>query len=437
MGRRRNRGGWSLGTIVMLTITGFVIAGCVLLYPKLTGDIAVRVDPSRIAVAFDSSFRDLKGEAQTVVTVDNTPLPASAQADYSETQVPTDTPAPATRSFSLTAGGSICVDSSIQKVCTTDTGYRFDRLLEPISSVLPADLTLATLENTCISTEKLTDVNAPTDLLSALHSSGLNTLCIGFNGALNNGVDGLSATINAISSAGMTPYGLYPSAEARNHPTLMNANGVTVALLSYQNELSSAGKKHTTKDEQAFLYAKPTLPTISADISAAKAAGAQVIIVSLCWGKEGSTTPSKTQRELAQSIADAGADVILGTHSGTLQPVELLTAKRADGEHPTLCAYSLGNLLSSDREKRTTICSILLHVSITYRQDTDSVTFDSLTYTPTYVWRGKEDGQTGYRVLLSNATPPAYVESDQQKIMEKCLTLVREIMSASPVREAN
>ena len=160
------------------------------------------------------------------------------------------------------------------------------------------------------------------------------------------------------------------------------------------------------------------------------------MIVSLCWGKEGATQPSRTQRQLAQSIANAGADIILGTHSGTLQPVEMLSAARADGsDRQTLCAYSLGNLLESNRAERESISGALLHVQMTYDLAADTVRFDTITYTPTYVWRGKIDGNTGYRVLLSNAEPPDFMDAEQQKVMERCLKLVRDSLEGSPVTE--
>lgn len=143
---------------------------------------------------------------------------------------------------------------------------------------------------------------------------------------------------------------------------------------------------------------------IADDIAKVRQAGAKVVVVSLCWGKGRGNGPHQHPRpELAQGIADAGADIILGTHSGTLQTVEILTADRGDGKyHPVLCAYSLGNLFTYDREKRTTLASILLRSDVVYDPATGCVAFDNLSYTPTYSWRGKEDDVTRYRVILND-----------------------------------
>ena len=117
------------------------------------------------------------------------------------------------------------------------------------------------------------------------------------------------------------------------------------------------------------------------EIAAARNAGAQVVLVSLCWGKENATKPTNEQKELAQAIADAGADILLGVNPKAVQTVEILTADRSDGRyHPVLCAYSLGSLLTSERQQRTNLAGVLLHATVEYDPATDTVAFDGLTY---------------------------------------------------------
>ena len=433
--RRRRSGGITFGTVLALAFTLLVLGGLAYLLPKLAGDIDLRVDPQRLGVAVDAALRGVPN-ASVLPAAQPEATPATAPPLDVSTVAPAATPA-TVRAFSFTAGGSIAVDTQIQKTCTGADGYTFGPVFEALAPSLTGNLNLATLENLVVPNEKLTDVNMPADALAALRASGFDTLCTGFYGALNNGLTGLSQTLQAITLNGMNAYGVYPSQESRKHVVTLTAGDVTVALLSFQSELSAAGKKRTTAEEQAFVIAPLTLPTITADITAARAAGAQVVIVSLCWGKVGATAPSNTQKELAQAIANAGADVILGTHSGALQPVEVLSATRADGTtHQVLCAYSLGNLLESDRADRESISGALLHVNMQYDLAADNLTFESLTYTPTYVWRGRVDGKTVYRVLRSNAEPPAEMDSEQRKVMERCLKLVRDAWADSPVTEA-
>ena len=443
--RRRRTGGLSFGTIAALTLLGLVAVGCVFLFPRLMGNVQLRIDPQRVGVAIDSSLRSLRSLSDNPT---NTAAPSIAPDATPATAPPLEVAAFATpeptaspsqlHTLSLTVGGSLMMDNTIRKACSGSDGYAFEPVFNSLAASWTGDINLATLENLSVSREKLTDINMPSDALTALASNGVQALCLGFPGVLNNGIDGLAATLDAVSAAGMTPYGVYTSQQSRDHTTTLQVKDTTLALLSYQNDLTTAGKKATTREEQAYAIAPLTLPTIQADITAARAAGAQIIVVSLRWGKSGATTPTATQRELAQSIADAGADILLGTGTGTVQSIELLTAHRKDGSsHAVLCAYSLGNLLASDRSDRENISGVLLHIGIRYNLATDSLQFDTLTYTPTYVWRGKADGKSAYRIVPSNASPPAEMSADQQKVMERCLSLIRNRLADSHVKEAS
>lgn len=439
MGRRRRaRRRISLGTVVMLLLTIVVLGGFCALLPRLTGVTDVRTNAAELAVAIDQSLSQLAASGVSLVG----PTPQASVLPPSELATATPTAAAPTaqpeQRFTLCAAGSIQINSNVQKALTDDGTYRFDILFDDLAGDLVADLSIATLENNVIPSAKLSDSNIPVDVLAPLRATGVNALCLGYYGALNGGISGLVETQQAVSDAGMTPYGVYASQQQRDSLTLMDVNGISVALLSYQNELTSSGKRQTTDEEQAFAIAAQQLPVITDDITKVRQAGAKVVVVSLCWGKVGATAPTSTQRELAQGIADAGADIILGTHSGTLQTVEILTANRGDGRyHPVLCAYSLGNLFTYDREKRSTLASILLRSDVVYDPATDCVAFDNLSYTPTYSWRGKEDGVTRYRTLLNDGkTYPDYVDDTQRGVMERCLTLVNDVMADTPVPAA-
>lgn len=436
MGRRRRaKRRISLGTVVMLLLTIVVLGGFCALLPRLTGVTDVRINAAELAVAIDQSLSQLAASGVSLVG----PTPQASVLPPSELATATPTAAAPTaqpeQRFTLCAAGSIQINSNVQKALTDDGTYRFDILFDDLAGDLVADLSIATLENNVIPSAKLSDSNIPVDVLAPLRATGVNALCLGYYGALNGGVAGLIETQQAVTAAGMTPYGVYASQQERDSLTVMDVNGISVALLSYQNELTSSGKRQTTDEEQAFVIASQQLPVIADDIAKVRQAGAKVVVVSLCWGKEGATAPTSTQTELAQGIADAGADIILGTHSGTLQTVEILTANRGDGRyHPVLCAYSLGNLFTYDREKRSTLASILLRSDVVYDPATDCVAFDNLSYTPTYSWRGKEDDITRYRVILNDGqTYPDYVDDTQKGVMERCLTLVNDVMADTPV----
>ena len=445
----KRRRGVSLGTVIMVTLTVCVLLGFFLLLPHITGARDLRINASELVVALDRSLGQLSeagkamvadqandGAETALVGGQRWPVasmqPQSAAPNAAVTPQPTATPVPVA-SFTLCAAGSLKFNAAVQKACTDDGGYHFDTLLEEVASALNADLTIATLEEQVNPKEKLSNSNIPADLLTAIRASGINALCLGHFAVLDSGISGLQATKDSVRAAELLPYGAYTSPQERNSPTITQANGVSVALLSYQSGMNSAGKKKTNAEEQAYAVASLQLPVIEADIQKVRAMGAQVVVVSLCWGRTGDTAPSATQKELAQAIADAGADVILGTRAEAVQSVQVLTAQRGDGKyHPTLCAFNLGNLFTYDREKRVSLAGVLLHAKVMYDPASQTVAFDGLTYTPTYCWRGKLDGAQRYRVLNSAQSPaPEYVGAEQQSVMERCLKTIADVMEGS------
>ena len=434
MSKLPKRKGISLGTVTMLTLTGFVLLGCAWLFPKLVSNVDLQLDIQGLAVSIDTFIHPAEILDQGVENpLSNNPS-SSLQVQF--TPQPVLVTKPPNGSFTFTTAGSININSTVQKALSQSNGYRFPILFEAISGDIRGDLAIATLENICVPEDKLTDSNIPIDALTAFAGSGISTLCLGYEGIFNSGIRGAQATQAAVITAGMVPYGVYTSQEARNKPTLMDINGVSVALLSYQNSIANTGKRKLSKEELAFAFAEPTLPVVTADIQSAKSNGAHVIIVSLCWGKSDANTPSQSQRDLAQAIADAGADIILGTRSGAVQPVQILSATRPNGQRSqTLCAYSLGNLFSPNLNRRSSRSGILLHGKVTVDFTDSTVQFDQLTYTPTFTWRGKEGKQTTYRVLASNRPAPDFLNSEQRNTMERCQALIEEAMKDTPVNK--
>ena len=152
------------------------------------------------------------------------------------------------------------------------------------------------------------------------------------------------------------------------------------------------------------------------------------------WRKVGKA-PDKAQKTLAQSIADAGADLIIGSGSRVPQAAEYLTGKLPDGtEKQTLCIWSLGTTLSGDRTNIKRISGYLLHVRIHLTRDGKTLV-EQPEYTPVYTWRFRQDGQYYYRCLAANRTPPDGMDNEQIKSMDKAADTTRGVLAGSPLNE--
>lgn len=69
-----------------------------------------------------------------------------------------------------------------------------------------------------------------------------------------------------------------------------------------------------------------------------------VLVVIMHWGVEFTYTPKEYERNLAEMMNELGVDIIVGSHSHSIQPIEWI---RSD-KHDTLVYYSMGNFVSAD-----------------------------------------------------------------------------------------
>lgn len=448
---KRRRRGFTLGTVLMLLITLAVGIGCYLVLPRLTGGQAIQVDAQQVvsALAADLSLPELtlsdipifQTRASTVPPAAPSAPPLEMALEQAATPQPpppalsTATAAPQALSFTLTAGGSVTLTTPLRKSVyhSESETYDFTELFGYIADETRSDLCLVTLENTLDTGGKLSDVNTAAGAADALRAVGVDVVASGFPKALDAGLPALRATLSALKQEGFSVVGAYASQEDAQQPLLLNLHGVQTAVLHYTQFLSDKGEATAEKEEAAYAVPRLDIETVRQAIAAARARGAQVVILSLNWGNVGKSAPTKAQQALAQELADAGADIILGAHSQMIQPIQLLTANRAGGvQTQALVAYSLGALITQERGDKY-IAGMLLHLDLTYHTDTRSLSFDQIQYTPTYIWRYKEDGRYQYRVVPSDLVAPDGMDQKQQEVMGRALKTTQTALEGSPV----
>ena len=89
---------------------------------------------------------------------------------------------------------------------------------------------------------------------------------------------------------------------------------------------------------------------IRKDLKTAVERGAQFTVVNIHWGSEYQRKENSEQDKLAQWLADAGADAIIGLHPHVVQPMLILHPKN-DSLKNVPVAFSLGNFISNQRER--------------------------------------------------------------------------------------
>ncbi len=212
------------------------------------------------------------------------------------------------------------------------------------TTLAQADLLAANLE--CVISDQGTPqfksytFRAPVSAVEALSSAGFSVLSLANNHSMDYGLDGLADMLARLRQAGLNSVGAGADAEAARAPVILERNGVHVAFLSYVNVPIEGRTAFDTRswaagvDKPGVAWAEPDI--IGKDVAAAKTL-ADVVVVLLHTGLESRFEVTPTQRTLAHAAVDAGATLVLGAHSHTLQPVE----HYKDG----IIAYSLGNFV--------------------------------------------------------------------------------------------
>jgi len=194
--------------------------------------------------------------------------------------------------------------------------------------------------------------DAPVALPEALKASGIKIVSFANNHVMDQGWAGFSETRDHLREAGLLFAGTSDNASTAWQPVITEANGIKVGWLGMTRWLN--GNRNPDKDDQPhvnfFPYPGEANGAPGADeatvLAAVKAARAQcdLLVISVHWGIEYSTTPRPEDVDIAHKMLEAGASVIVGAHPHVLQPIE--TYKTQDGRD-TVIFYSLGNFLSN------------------------------------------------------------------------------------------
>ena len=178
-------------------------------------------------------------------------------------------------------------------------------------------------------------IAAPYELANDLRGVGFDRCSTASNHAYDLGTAGITSTLDALDEAGLGHSGTARTvAEAGATAHLLTVNGVTVAHLSYARNSNSGWPAEDWRIDKAVTATK-----VVQDAAAARAAGAEVVIVSLHVYVEMQTGPTADDRALVQQItSQAGVDLVLVTGPHVIQPYEQVNG--------TWVFWSLGNFIS-------------------------------------------------------------------------------------------
>ena len=203
-------------------------------------------------------------------------------------------------------------------------------------------------------------------VVSGLVFSGFNVLSLANNHIWDYGQSALLDTLDILTKNNILVVGVGENYDRANEIVIKEVKGVKIGFLAYTDlypQSFRAGKNYAGISDF-------NLEKIIKEISSAKASStADLIFVSLHWGDEYVSQPNETQKNIAQKLVEAGADVIVGHHPHVVQSFE--------GYKTGLIFYSLGNFIFDQNFSEETMSGFLVKLTVKDKKIVDWKVFNT------------------------------------------------------------
>ena len=356
-----------------------------------------------------------------------TPVPELPQAiDH---VVSTRRPDGSLRSVRMRAVGDIMFCQS-QLVYAKDSGYDFHNQFEMIAEQLAdADYTMGNMEGTIGKYKKsqysgYPQFNAPDVALAPLKDYGIDFLTLANNHMLDRWSGGVENTVNNVEKYGFAHVGAYRTKAEKAGTVICEVGGIKFGFMAYTHTTNSMENRGVDK-EAVDLVPYISKADFKGDVKKLRDAGAEVIIAWPHWGAEYVREPDSSQKKYAKQLAEAGVDIIIGSHAHEVQPMGFQSVTVDGVEKQVLTMFCMGNFIS-DHVIQYTDNGLILDFTVN-EQPGGRFTVDNVGYIPTYTW--KQDGAV--KVLPSGRyleNRPTGMDDENYKRMVASYYEIAEVM---------
>ncbi|ATL31208.1 CapA family protein [Streptomyces formicae] len=259
-----------------------------------------------------------------------------------------DKPAADGPSFTVAAAGDILIHPQLTEQARKDAkatgkgeqGLDFRPMLAGVKPVISkADLGICHFEPVVGKPkgpfQSYPDFLVPPQIATAIKDVGYDQCSTASNHTLDHGPAGVTRTLNTLDKAGLRHTGSARSAAEANKPLITEVKGVKVAQIAFAFGFNG----REIPKNKPWVVNQNDFDAIAAAEKKARGAGAEVVILSIHWGRENQPNASGPQLKLARKIAkETGINLVIGHHAHVVQPME-----RVEG---TWIAYGLGNQIA-------------------------------------------------------------------------------------------
>jgi|GEM_PF-22065 len=209
-----------------------------------------------------------------------------------------------------------------------------------------ADLAFINLETTLTMSDNYTGYplfRSPEEIAWALNDIGIDVAVLANNHILDGGKQGVYTTLELLNTAGIKNTGIFTNSNdyIERHPLMLKVKGLNIALLNYTygtNGLPTPAGLSVNRIDSF---------NIARDITLIDRTKTDAVIVFFHWGNEYERKPSEQQKQLSQLCHDLGVELVIGSHPHVIQPISYQV------ENDLITVYSLGNLVSNQRDRYT------------------------------------------------------------------------------------
>lgn len=329
-----------------------------------------------------------------------------------------------------------------------------DLLYEQVADLLFAqDISYANLESVLtaqpLGKEVLSDKESPVECCSQVQFQALqghrgrtftvlHTAC---NHTLDRGVEGVRTTLRQLARDTILAVGTNGEPAQQPQGRILSRNGIKIGFVSATFSLNGRelppGEEHLVNLIRLLpRRGKADLSLLEKQIAFCRGEGCDFIVASLHWGYEFEFFPRQKQVEIAHTLVELGADLILSHHPHVIQPIEYYRTRR-DPDRIAVIAYSLGTLVWSFTAPHLVLSAILnLSLAKGVFRGREITYIESARTTPVfrrYVGEGKRLRVQIEKLQETGATEPEEYLAEIRKYAE--LVLGKEDGCTAPVVE--
>ncbi|MCD8344851.1 MAG: CapA family protein [Oscillospiraceae bacterium] len=330
-------------------------------------------------------------EATTEITTEATTAPTTVTTEATTEPVPEEEEPEESGEVVIAIGGDTSIDSEFAGACYK---WGVDYPWSEVSDIFnAADIAIVNLE-TCVSDTGESEkpegygFRTPPEMLEGFVNAGIDIVNLANNHVRDFGYDALLNTFENLSAYGIEYFGAGYDEEDAEGLVIKEVNGVTIGFAGcnkvYLSSSCAASEDHaginmvySMDDErtQDFLAKIAEYDT-----------QVDVLIVFMHCGTEETFDITSYQEDLGRALIDNGADIVIGGHSHTLQPIEFYNGK------PIF--YSIGNLIFWHVDDDIDGLTCIFNITV------DKDGFKSLTINPLFIKNYKvyllEEGEGTY-----------------------------------------